>query len=97
MPKELFEVPLSTETADLLVRDFSMPATIAFDITPSDSVPLAYTTRGIWVGGDGDVAVVTKANNTVTLTGALAGTIIPIRANYVKATGTTATNLVGLV
>lgn len=76
---------------------FTAPYDTAFAITKSDENDLAYVTRGIYVGGNGNVAVVTPKGNTVTFTGATAGTILPIRAKQVLSTGTTATNLVGLV
>ncbi len=65
-------------------------------ITPNDSTDLTNSTRAIWIGGAGNVKVDTVEGDTVTLVGALVGTILPIRARRVYATGTTATNLVGL-
>lgn len=72
------------------------PGLHAFAITPDDSNDLAIATRGIYVGVGGDVAVITAGGETVTFKNASAGTTLPIRAARVKATGTTATNLVGL-
>lgn len=60
-------------------------------VTPSDSTTLS-NVRGIWVGGAGNV-VVTTAGGDVTLNGVTAGTLIPVKATKVKATGTTATNI----
>ena len=70
--------------------------TDAFAITTSDTLDLAFVTRAIWVGGAGNIAVVTAGGETVTLNSAAAGALIPLRVSRVKATGTTATNLVGL-
>lgn len=73
------------------------PAEDGFAITPHDTNDLAQTTRAIWVGADGNIALVTRAGTTLTLSGAKAGTLIPIRATRVLATGTTPSmNLVGL-
>lgn len=72
------------------------PICNAFAITPHDSNTLSYATRALWVGGTGDVKITTINGDTVTLSGALAGTYIPIRAKLVFSTGTTATLLVGL-
>ena len=72
------------------------PANDAADITTHNSNELEYVTRGIWVGGDGNVKVTTARGNTVTFVGAKAGTVIPVRAKIVFATGTTATNLIAL-
>jgi hypothetical protein len=72
------------------------PASRAAAITPDDGIDLDAATRSIWVGGAGDVAVITAGGDTVTIPGALAGTWIPVRATRVLATGTTATGLVAL-
>lgn len=76
--------------------DLDSPADHAAAITPNDSTDLAKSTRSIWVGGAGNVELVTVSGETVTFSGAAAGSIIPIRAQRVRATGTTATNLVGM-
>ncbi len=65
-------------------------------VTPSDSVPLAFVTLYLFVGGAGNVTVITAAGNTLTITGVTAGTLIPLRVSQVKATGTTATSIVAL-
>jgi hypothetical protein len=63
-------------------------------ITPSDIV--GNTFRAIYVGGAGNVSVVTAGGDTVTFTAPPVGTIIPIETQLVRATGTTATLLIGL-
>lgn len=66
-------------------------------ITPHDSTDLSRTTRGIYVGGAGNVSVEMKSTGTaVVFQGLAAGTILPVRATRVNATGTTATNLIAL-
>jgi hypothetical protein len=67
----------------------------AFAITPSDTAP--NVTRGVYVGGAGNVTVVTLAGSTVTFTAVPVGTVVPIQTKLVKATLTTATLLVGLI
>jgi len=75
----------------------SAPARFAFSITPSDTVNFATNTRGIYVGGAGDVVVVTEGDGSVvTFVGAVAGTVIPINASRLNSTSTTATSLVGM-
>lgn len=76
---------------------FDAPATDAFEITPSDSVNFNENCRAIYVGGDGDVALVTKGGQTVTFVGLVAGLILPVRASRVNSTNTTATDLIGLI
>ncbi|MDQ7020208.1 MAG: hypothetical protein Q9M33_13730 [Robiginitomaculum sp.] len=86
------------------------PAKIALAISPDDANELPLITRAIYVGGDGDLTVVMAEGDGVTgkaatlpafpvvvFVGLKAGTVLPIRARQVMATGTTATNLVGLV
>jgi hypothetical protein len=65
-------------------------------VTPSDTVDLTDVTRWVWVGGAGNLVVITAAGQTVTITGIAAGTLLPIRVSRVKATLTTATNILAL-
>ncbi|KQR78100.1 spike base protein, RCAP_Rcc01079 family [Rhizobium sp. Leaf341] len=80
-------------TADSL----SSPATHAFDITPADDADLPETTRAIFVGIGGAVALRMQSGAVVTLAGISQGTLLPVRADRILATGTTASALVGLV
>lgn len=73
------------------------PATHGFSITPNDTADLEFVTRFVYAGGIGDIALVTLGGDTVTFKSVPAGTILPIRASRVLATGTSASmNLVGL-
>jgi len=72
------------------------PASGAFSITPHNTNELASVTRGVYVGGAGNLSVIMRDGQQVTFVGLSAGSILPIRARLVKSTGTTATNLVGL-
>lgn len=72
------------------------PATNAAAITPNNSTDLAYTTRGIYVGGSGNLVVdMTSGQTSVTFSNVPAGVILPIRVTRVR-TASTATNLVAL-
>lgn len=67
-------------------------------VTPSDTVDLpGGIAKALWIGAAGAVAIIAE-NDTVavTLAGAAAGQLIPIRTKRVKATGTTATSIVAL-
>lgn len=55
-----------------------------------------YQVRGIYVGGAGDVSIVTPRNNTVVFSAVPAGSILPVRAIRVNTSGTTATLMDGL-
>lgn len=74
----------------------SQSAEHALVVTPSDSTQLP-ATRGVWVGGAGNVAVTMSGDNdAVTFSGVPAGTLLPIRATQIKSTGTTATLILAL-
>ncbi|WOF74147.1 hypothetical protein QMT40_001794 [Parvibaculaceae bacterium PLY_AMNH_Bact1] len=80
-----------------LSPELSDPSSDYFDITPSDGTDFDQVTRGVYVGGSGDLAAVRKDDNTVVVFhGVLAGTLLPIRAKRINSTGTTATDIVGL-
>lgn len=73
------------------------PARAPFAITPSDTTALPVLPKAIYVG-TGGVLVVRgiDAAADVTLKNVAAGRVIDIRASHVRATGTTAADLVGL-
>jgi len=64
-------------------------------ITPHATTVIPRTT-GIYVGGVGDVEVVTADGDTVIFVGCPVGLILPIRVTRVLAANTTATNLVAM-
>jgi len=64
-------------------------------ITPDDVANLDALSF-VYVGGDGNMAVVTKEGDTVTFTAVVAGTILPLLVKRVNDTDTTATNLVAM-
>lgn len=73
-----------------------IPAIDAVAVTPHDTNDLAQTTRALYIGGAGNVKLITISGNTVTFTGLPAGTLLPIRATRIFATDTTATGIVNL-
>jgi hypothetical protein len=74
----------------------SAPASDVFPITPDDANDLTKFTRAIRADTAGDVVLVTVAGNERTVKFA-AGETRPIRASRVKATGTTAGGIEGMV
>jgi len=50
----------------------------------------------LYVGGAGDLNVITSAGDEVVFTGVLAGSFIPVQITRVKATSTTATGIIAL-
>jgi|TARA_B110000908_G_scaffold163200_1_gene209524 hypothetical protein len=75
----------------------SSPIFGGFDITPDDATDLVSLTRAIILEGAGDVAVILKNGDAITLPVLAVGVIYPVRVARVLATGTTATGLKGLI
>lgn len=71
------------------------PAYTYAAVTPSDSVMLQAGCRSLYVGTQGDVTVVPPRSSTAVLFKDVVG-LLPIQVAQVKATGTTATNIVAL-
>ena len=74
----------------------SAPATRAVAVAPHDVNAIAVP-KALFVGGAGDL-VVRGANDTgdVTFKNLAAGSVLPFRARFVRATGTTASSIVAL-
>jgi len=73
------------------------PAIKAVSITPDDSNDLTKITRGLYVGTSGDIAVILSGDtSSVTLKNLAAGVEHAISVKRVLATGTTATDIIGL-
>lgn len=68
----------------------------AFPVTPHDTNFLPYATRGLYVGGAGNVAGYTVSGTAVTFVEVQAGTVLPVRLARILVAGTTATSMVGL-
>lgn len=88
---------MATDKFSTFARGLTAPASDAFDITADDNTDFATTARAIYVGRTGDVALVTLEGTTVTFVGLQAGTVLPVSTARVRATGTTASDLIGLV
>lgn len=70
------------------------PASRAAAVTPSDTATIE-TTRGLWIGVDGNIAVLfEKDTQAVTLKNATG--MLPLRVKKVLSTGTTATDIIAL-
>ncbi len=78
------------------MSDLSDPVRHAAVVVPSDTVNLPNGAKALWVGGAGTVKVITGGDETVTFTGVLAGTLLPIRCKRVFSTGTSASNIVAM-
>ena len=72
------------------------PAITAFAITPSDATDLLDVPRALYIGGSGYVAAICASGAEVVFAGLAGGTVLPVRHRRIKATGTTASALLGL-
>ncbi|MDZ7588222.1 MAG: hypothetical protein U5J78_03345 [Parasphingorhabdus sp.] len=72
------------------------PARRAFAIAPHATNEIDPLPKAIIVGGDGNIAL-RAVDSTADVTIAVkAGQVLPVRAQYIRVAGTTATGLVGL-
>jgi hypothetical protein len=65
-------------------------------ISPSDGSDLAFQTRAIYVGAAGDLTIQNYLGANITFVGLPVGALLPVVTSRVRATGTTAANLVAL-
>jgi len=63
-------------------------------VTPSDTTEIYAS--ALYVGGGGSLAVVTEGGDTVSFNGVQGGSMLVLRVRQVRATSTTATNIVRL-
>lgn len=84
------------DTFKTFARSLTSPPEHAREIAPDDAASLPFVTRALYVGGAGDVALRLQGGAEVVFRGLQAGSLIPIRVDQIKSTGTTATGLIGL-
>lgn len=84
------------DTFDSFADSAIAPSRAPFAITPSDTDPLPFVTKAIYVGTGGHVSLRgVSAAADVTYRNVPAGSYLEVRASHVRATGTTAADLVG--
>lgn len=75
----------------------SAPATLAVAVVPSDTLPLPDMPKALYVGTGGSVTMQGAGGGADTVWKNVAsGAILPFRARYVRASGTTAADLLAL-
>jgi hypothetical protein len=72
----------------------SGPCRRAASVTPSDSSDLSNVSRYLYVGGTGDITATSQGGDSIVFKAVPVGTVLPVALSRIKATGTTATNLV---
>ena len=86
-----------TDRYKTLSPSVSGPAASGFAVTPSDTLDLPETTRALYVGIAGDLAVKMANGETLTLRNVAQGAVLPLRTTRILQTGTSASAIVGLV
>ena len=75
----------------------SAPATRAVAVAPHDSNPLSDIPKALYVGTGGDITMRGVNGNADQLWKSVAsGTVLPFRAQYIRASGTSAADLLAL-
>ncbi|RLJ41424.1 hypothetical protein BCF46_3217 [Litoreibacter meonggei] len=72
------------------------PARSASTVVPNDTRDLPHISRALYVGQTGALSVEMADGDVVTFEGVPAGSMLPIRASKVRATGTTAAAVLSL-
>jgi hypothetical protein len=68
-----------------------------FAVTPSDATVYTNSMRALYVGTGGDVTVrMIRDGNTLLFRNVPSGTLLPIAVDQVRATGTTAADMISL-
>jgi hypothetical protein len=76
---------------------FSSSICGGFDIVPDDVVDLPNATRAFVLESGGDVSVILRNGDAITVPDLTAGVVYPVRVLRVLFPGTTATGLKGLI
>ena len=73
------------------------PSADCFAILPDDTQELSKVTKAIYVGTGGTIVLkAAESDSFVTLRNVIGGSILDIRVRAIRATGTTAQDIVGL-
>lgn len=82
------------------MSQLTRPGASTVAVTPHNSTDISQLNneypRALWVGGAGNVVIVTPDGVTNTITGVPAGTLLPIQTRRVNSTNTTATSMVAI-
>jgi len=87
---------MSTDKFSRHERRLDSPGFDAEEVNPGVQEELTVPSRGIYVGGTGDLEVQMYSGNQVSFLGIQGGTLLPIRVKKVLSSGTTATGIVSL-
>lgn len=86
-----------TDPFSFVADQVSAPATRATAVTPHDSNPLADIPKALFIGTGGTLVVRgVRDTSDATFVNVASGSILPLRTSHVRATGTTAADIVAL-
>lgn len=72
------------------------PATRVQAVTPHDTDPLTDIPKALYVGSGGTIVVQGTSGGDAAFANVADGSVLPVRARFVRATGTTAGDIVAL-
>lgn len=87
---------MTNDTFRSHTRSLTAPSEDAVAILPDDTATLGHATRAVYVGTAGDLRVRMLGQGEVTFVGLAQGSLLPLRVTQVLATGTSASDIVGL-
>jgi hypothetical protein len=85
-----------TDTFDSSTPGLTSPLERGFAVTPHDTNALSFVTRELFIGTGGNIALELKHGDSITLNNVPDGARLPYRVSKLLATGTTASDIVGL-
>ena len=85
-----------TDTFNSASPGLTSPLERGFSVTAHDTNELSHVTRELFIGTGGNIVLELKHGDSITLNNVPDGARLPYRANKVLATGTTASDIVGL-
>jgi len=88
---------MAVDTFGNFTETVSAPSRRPFAVTPSDSVELTFIPKALYIGTGGTVILRgIDGGEDVTFKNVANGQILDVRAQFVRATGTTAADIVAL-
>lgn len=89
-------MPQTFDRFDRALDAVTSPARDAFAVTPHDTNPLPRLPKALLVGSAGTIALRAVDSAADVVVGVVSGQLVPIRASHVRATGTSAGQIVAL-
>ncbi len=77
-------------------KSMDAPAENAAAVTPNDTTELTKSPRAIYIGTGGNLCLTTVTGKTVTFVNVQDGCILPVRPKMIRASGTTASDILVL-